>query len=64
MDGLFSRDLHELVSALFSAPTGQQLSERVRQVVETGATSGADMCEGLLAFAPSYFAPEEERASA
>jgi hypothetical protein len=60
MNGLFCRDLHELVSALIGAASAPQLSEKIRPVMEIGATSGADTCEGLLAFAPSYF----ERASA
>ncbi len=62
--GLFGRDIHELVSALNGDPSPQQLTEKVHRVIETGATSGADTCEGLLAFAPSYFATRNERASA
>jgi hypothetical protein len=54
-DGLFCRDLHELVSALLGTPSPQEFSEKVRRVIETGATSGADTCEGLVAFAPSFF---------
>ncbi len=63
-NGLFGRDVLELVSALHGAPAPQLLSEKVHRVIETGATSGADMCEGLLAFAPSYFTTRNERASA
>jgi hypothetical protein len=70
-NGLFGRDLHELVSALlvgqaFSLPKNGRLEacptfeDKIRRVLQTGATSGADMCEGVLAFAPSYF----ERVSA
>jgi hypothetical protein len=59
-NGLFCRALHELVWALIGDPCAPQLSEQVRRVIEIGATSGADTCEGLLAFAPCYF----ERASA
>ena len=62
--GLFGRDVHELISALNGAPSPQQLSEKVRRVLSTGATSGADTCEGLLVFAPSYFGTRNERASA
>jgi hypothetical protein len=62
--GLFGRDVHELVSALIGDPAPEQLRENVRQVLETGATSGADMCEGLLAFAPSFFTNHIERAAA
>jgi hypothetical protein len=59
-NGLFCRDMHELIGVLIEGPSFQQLHQAVRRVIETGATSGADTCEGLLAFAPSYF----ERASA
>jgi hypothetical protein len=59
-NGLFCRDVHELVSALLGDPSAPPLSEKVGRVIEIGATSGADTCEGVLAFAPSYF----ERASA
>jgi hypothetical protein len=63
-NGQIGRDLHELVSALNGAPSPLQLSEKVHRVIETGATSGADTCQGLLAFAPAYFAARNERASA
>jgi hypothetical protein len=62
--GLLSRDLHELVSALVGNPTPEQLTNTIRRVVETGATSGADTCEGLLAFAPTYFIQQHEMAAA
>jgi hypothetical protein len=62
--GLFSRDLHELVLALLGNPAAQQLRNAVRRVIETGATSGADTCVGLLAFAPSFLLPREERTAA
>jgi hypothetical protein len=62
--GLSGRDLHELVSSLIGNPSPAQLSDAIRQVVETGATSGADTCEGLLAFAPSYFNQQTELAAA
>lgn len=62
--GLFGRDIHELVSSLIGEPAPEQHRENVRRVVETGATSGADMCEGLLAFAPSFFTHHIERAAA
>jgi hypothetical protein len=63
-NGLIGRGLHELVHALIGESSPQQLSEKVRRVAEIGATSGADACEGLLAFAPTYFASGNERASA
>ena len=62
--GLFSRDVHELVSALLGNPAPRQLRNTIRRVIETGATSGADTCMGLLAFAPSFLIPPEERAAA
>jgi hypothetical protein len=62
--GLFGRPVHELVSAVAGDPTPQQLQDTVLRVVETGATSGADTCEGLLAFAPPFFIPHDERAAA
>ncbi len=46
--GLLGRDIHELASALQGAPSRRQLNEKVHQVIEAGATSGADTCEGLL----------------
>jgi hypothetical protein len=62
--GLLSRDLHELVSALIGNSSPAQLRDAVQRVVETGATSGADTCEGLLAFAPSYFIQQHAMAAA
>jgi hypothetical protein len=62
--GLFSRDVHELVSALRENPAPQQLRNAIRRVIETGATSGADTCMGVLAFAPSFLIPREERVAA
>ena len=62
--GLFSRDVHELILALLGNPDPQQLRNTIRRVIETGATSGADTCMGLLAFAPSFLIPREERAAA
>jgi Protein of unknown function (DUF2877) len=60
--GLFSRDVHELVLALLGNPAPQQLQNTIRRVIETGATSGADTCMGLLAVAPYFFIPREKRA--
>jgi hypothetical protein len=53
--GMFSRDVHELVAGLLGATSMQDLQEKVRRVLGSGATSGADLCEGVLAFAPSFF---------
>ena len=63
-DGQFGRAVHELRSALIGNPTPEQLHDTVLRVVETGATSGADTCEGLLEFAPSFFTTHNERAAA
>ena len=62
--GLAGRALHELICAISGETNHQTLRLAVQRVVETGATSGADACMGLLAFAPSYFLPDEERAAA
>ena len=62
--GLFSRDVHELISALLGNPDPQQLLNTIRRVIETGATSGADTCMGLLVFAPSFLIPPKGRTAA
>jgi len=62
--GLFSRDVHELVLALLGNPAPGQLRNTIQRVIETGATSGADTCIGLLAFAPYFLIPREDRAVA
>jgi hypothetical protein len=64
LKGLFSRDVHELVLALIGNPVPQQLQNLIQRVIETGATSGADTCMGLLAFAPSFLIPRAEKAAA
>jgi len=61
--GLFSRDVHELVLALLGNPAPEQFLNLIRRVIETGATSGADTCMGLLAVAPYFFIPREKRAA-
>jgi hypothetical protein len=62
--GMFSRDLHELRSALIEATPSCEQDLTLRRVLETGATSGADTCEGLLAFARFYFTSHRDRVSA
>lgn len=62
--GQIGRDLHELVAVLVGARAPQELNGKVQQVIATGATSGADACAGLLAFAPDYFAYGNDWASA
>ena len=60
-NGLFGRAVHELLSALIGDQPRQKLAETVRRILETGATSGADTCEGLLAFAPTFLVPHDIR---
>jgi hypothetical protein len=62
--GWFSQDVHELVSALIGDSASQQLRETAHRLVETGGTSGADMCVGLLAAAPSFLVTHDERVAA
>jgi Protein of unknown function (DUF2877) len=64
VNGLFSRDVHELILALLGKPDPPQLLNTIRRVIETGVTSGADTCMGLLAVAPSFLIPRGERAAA
>lgn len=61
-NGWFSRDLDELADGLIGSASADELSKRARRVIDTGATSGADACEGLLAFAPSFFRTQREGA--
>lgn len=61
-NGWFSRDLDELVDGLIGSAPTDELSKRVRRVIDTGATSGADACEGLLAFAPTFVRTQREGA--
>jgi hypothetical protein len=63
-NGLFSRDLHEWLGTLIAEDRPGQMGEALQRVLESGATSGADACEGALAFAPSYFAQYNERIAA
>jgi hypothetical protein len=62
--GLLGRNVHELVSALIGSASPDQLNTSAQRVIETGATSGADTCEGLLAFAPRYFIQPHAMAAA
>jgi hypothetical protein len=63
-NGLVGRVVHELVCALIGDPASRRLKETVQRVVETGGTSGADMCVGLLACARSFLMNHDERAAA
>lgn len=62
--GLFGRSVHELVCALIGDCAPKQLKETVERVVEAGATSGADMCTGVLACAPAFLLAHHGRAAA
>ncbi len=62
--GLVGRAVHELICAISGETNLQALRLAIQRVVETGVTSGADTCMGLLAFAPSYFLSDDERAAA
>jgi hypothetical protein len=61
-DGLVGRAVHELVCA--SIGNAGTLREAVNRVVDTGATSGADMCMGLVASARSFLLTHAEREAA
>ena len=54
--GLVGRAVHELICAISGETDHRALRAAIQRVVEMGATSGADTCMGLLAFAPSFFA--------
>lgn len=62
--GMLSRPVHELVCAAIGAPAGETLRQAVQRVVETGATSGADTCMGLVAAARACLLECDERAAA
>ena len=63
-DGLVGRAVHELVGASIGNAGTSALREAVNRVVDTGATSGADMCMGLLASARSFLLDHDEREAA
>lgn len=64
MRGLFARAVDELLSALTSNSPPQRLNGAIRRIIDTGATSGADTCMGVIAFAPSFLVPRHQRAAA
>lgn len=64
MRGLFARAVDELLSALTSDSPPQRLNGAIRRIIDTGATSGADTCMGVIAFAPSFLVPRHQRAAA
>ncbi len=62
--GSFSRAVHELVAAVIGGRAPEPLTDKIERVVETGATSGADMCAGLLAAAAEFLRTDDERVAA
>jgi hypothetical protein len=60
--GQFSRALQELLAAIIGDP--ERLEQSVQRMMETGASSGADMCMGVLACAPAFLITHCERAAA
>ncbi len=63
-DGWFSRAVHELLGAVIDDVSSRRVSETVQRVVETGVTSGADLCAGLLASARWCLLTRDGRAAA
>jgi hypothetical protein len=62
--GFVGRCVHELVCALAGAAAPQDLVLAARRILDSGATSGADTCMGLLASARVYLQSQPERAAA
>jgi len=62
--GWFGRCVQELMTALIEQSATPVLMARARRVVETGATSGADVCAGVLACARAFLPARDERAAA
>ncbi len=62
--GLLARPLHDLVGALCSDAGPVPLDSLARRVVDSGATSGADTCMGVIAAARAYLLETTERAAA
>jgi hypothetical protein len=63
-NGLVGRAVHELVFASIGNAGTSALREAVNRVVDTGATSGADMCMGLVASARSFLLVHDKREAA
>lgn len=53
-NGLFGRAVHELLSAVIADSAPERLKKALERVLDTGVTSGADMCAGILASAPRF----------
>lgn len=57
--GLLSRALDDLLAALASASTTDEVRAAANAVIRIGATSGADTCMGVLAAAPTLLQHEK-----
>jgi hypothetical protein len=62
--GWVGRNVHELIVALIEDAPTEALQAAVQRVLDTGATSGADLCAGLLACARAFLVTHAERAAA
>jgi hypothetical protein len=62
--GWVGRNVHELIAALMEGAPLTALQAAVQRVVGTGATSGADLCAGLLACARAFLVTQHRRAAA
>jgi hypothetical protein len=62
--GLLARPVHELMSALNGSPAAAPLGYAVLAVLDMGATSGADLCVGLLAAARAFLPIHDENTMA
>jgi hypothetical protein len=63
-NGLAGRRVNELISALVEDAALSSLPAIVQRVIETGATSGADLCAGLAACAHALVPTRDERVAA
>jgi hypothetical protein len=56
--GQFSKAVHELLFTLVAAPSIADLMRAIANMLTIGATSGADMCMGIVAAAGNFLAPK------
>ena len=59
--GLLSEPLQELISALVRNSRPDEFMGAIKRVVDTGATSGADACVGVLACASAFLETRDMR---
>jgi hypothetical protein len=55
--GQFSKAVHELLFTLVAAPSIADLMRAIANMLTIGATSGADMCTGIVAAARNFLTP-------